>query len=195
VNILVRDASGRDTGVRADGSVSNAIPWSVYYQSDINPAAVLPEHSEGPFEIIITGVETGDFNLAISSSDLVTLTSRQVGTAGQIWKGERRVFGASFTAAPGGVLVGLEPRPIATLSLASEYVAGLPAGFARSLEAKLAVAAAALSDGQSKRRLVAINVLHAFIHEVGAQKGKALTNDQADLLDAWARGIIDQIGQ
>ncbi len=64
-------------------------------------------------------------------------------------------------------------------------------GIENSLISKLRGAKAALERGQQH---VAINKLNAFINQVKAQRGKKVTEDQADELIAYANGIISALG-
>ena len=67
---------------------------------------------------------------------------------------------------------------------------GLPKGLEQSLVSKLRAAEAALGRGQGK---TATNNLHAFIHEVEAQRGKKIPRKDADNLIADAKQIIASI--
>jgi YVTN family beta-propeller protein len=62
-------------------------------------------------------------------------------------------------------------------------------GIANSLDAKLANALAALTSFNAGQRKDAANQLQAFINSVEAQRGKAITNLQADQLVTLARQI------
>lgn len=66
----------------------------------------------------------------------------------------------------------------------------LKKGIDNSLDAKLENAKKSLESLNEGNRQDAINKLHAFINECEAQRGKALTNDQADLLISKAQVII-----
>ncbi|MFH1726581.1 MAG: LamG-like jellyroll fold domain-containing protein [Elusimicrobiota bacterium] len=66
-------------------------------------------------------------------------------------------------------------------------VLDLPAGTESSLTSKAANAAAAAEKGGAK---AAANMLEAFINQVEAQRGKKLTDEEADLLIAFARNAI-----
>ena len=59
-----------------------------------------------------------------------------------------------------------------------------------SLDAKLYVALFSLYIGNNHS---AVNQLNAFINEVNAQSGKHLTVEQAQLLDSFAKEIINAI--
>ena len=56
---------------------------------------------------------------------------------------------------------------------------------------KLTAAKDAIERGQKK---TAVNILKAFINQVKAQKGKAISDDQADLFTADAQALINQLG-
>jgi len=66
----------------------------------------------------------------------------------------------------------------------------LPDGLEKSLISKLDGAISALEKGQDN---AAINKLNAFINEVDAQRGKKITEEQADDLIAEAQRIINRI--
>ena len=66
-------------------------------------------------------------------------------------------------------------------------------GISNSLEAKLENAIKSLESTKNGNRQDAINKLEAFINECEAQRGKALTNEQADLLISKAQLIISLI--
>jgi hypothetical protein len=66
----------------------------------------------------------------------------------------------------------------------------LPKGTENSLASKLQNAIQSLDNGQQN---AAINKLNAFINEVQAQRGKKLTNGQADTLTSEAQRIINTI--
>jgi competence protein ComGC len=65
------------------------------------------------------------------------------------------------------------------------------AGVANSLMAKLDAAQAAFDRGQTD---VAVNLLNAFINEVGAQSGKFIVADHAGHLVMHARMVILALG-
>lgn len=64
-------------------------------------------------------------------------------------------------------------------------------GIDNSLDAKLEAAAKALEDVKENNDASAVNKLEAFISEVEAQRGKKLTDEQADALHGDAQAIID----
>jgi len=66
--------------------------------------------------------------------------------------------------------------------------------FTNSLESKLDAAAAALADVKKGDNPSAKGKIQAFINEVIAQKGKKLTNEQADQLIAAAHEILMSLG-
>ena len=67
---------------------------------------------------------------------------------------------------------------------------GLHGGTTNSLTSKLQNAKQSLMNGQAN---AALNLLQAFINQVNAQRGKKLTDAQADELIAEAQRIIDAI--
>lgn len=62
-----------------------------------------------------------------------------------------------------------------------------------NLVAKLEGALDKLNDGNPKNDVAAANKLEAFINAVKAQRGKALTEDEADDLIEAAEGILDKL--
>ena len=69
----------------------------------------------------------------------------------------------------------------------------LQKGIANSLEAKLDSALNSLQDGNENNDVAAVNVLQAFINAVEAQRGKKLTDAEADGLAEAAQAIIDLV--
>jgi uncharacterized membrane protein len=67
---------------------------------------------------------------------------------------------------------------------------GLHGGLTNALDAKLRAAAASWQRGN---RAAVAGQLGAFVHLVGAQRGKALTDEQADSLIAAANAIVAAI--
>jgi hypothetical protein len=70
----------------------------------------------------------------------------------------------------------------------------LQGGVNNSLDAKLATVVNALDDANDGNNVAAVNALHAFINAVEAQRGKKLSDAQADQLVAAAQGIIAALG-
>jgi hypothetical protein len=66
-------------------------------------------------------------------------------------------------------------------------------GIATSLDAKLTTALGAIDDLNSNNDTAAIGSLNAFISAVEAQRGKELTDDEADMLIEKANEIIARI--
>jgi len=69
----------------------------------------------------------------------------------------------------------------------------LQQGIQNSLDKKLEIVQDALDAARAGSIQVAINLLNTFINEVKAQKGKELTDEQADLLIAMTNNIIAQL--
>ena len=67
----------------------------------------------------------------------------------------------------------------------------LPKGIANSLLAKLNTALEKLEDDNEKNDKAAINSLQAFINAVEAQRGKKISQENADGLIEAAQQIID----
>ncbi len=69
----------------------------------------------------------------------------------------------------------------------------LQQGISNSLDVKLDAALNALDDVNVNNDVAAINSLEAFVHAVEAQRGKSITETDADELIADARAIIDHL--
>jgi hypothetical protein len=69
----------------------------------------------------------------------------------------------------------------------------LQQGIDNSLDAKLEAALKALNDLNQNNDAAAIDSLKAFVQEVEAQRGKSLTDQQADLVIDAAQAIIDSL--
>jgi hypothetical protein len=67
----------------------------------------------------------------------------------------------------------------------------LQQGISNSLDGKLDAAMKALDDINANNDVAAVNALEAIINAVEAQRGKQITNEQADELIAAAQEIID----
>ena len=67
----------------------------------------------------------------------------------------------------------------------------LQKGISNSFDAKLDAVVQALSDANTDNDVAAINALEAFILGVEAQRGKELTDAEADALILAAQAIID----
>jgi hypothetical protein len=66
-------------------------------------------------------------------------------------------------------------------------------GIENSLLAKIDAAIAKLEDGNPKNDRAAVRMLRAFMRAVRAQKGKKISEEDADDLIAFARQIIDML--
>lgn len=71
----------------------------------------------------------------------------------------------------------------------------IQAGIGSSLDSKLQNALDALDRAQAGDTASATGILYAFIQSVEAQRGKQLTNEQADQLIATAQAVIDALSQ
>lgn len=88
-----------------------------------------------------------------------------------------------------------EPTPESAIENLIAHVESmnLQQGIDNSLDTKLTSASDALEALNADQRNDAVNKLNAFINEVEAQRGKKLTNEQADLLIAAAQEVISLI--
>lgn len=81
---------------------------------------------------------------------------------------------------------------VRTEQLATEIVAlNLPQGTTNSLTAKLETAKKTLEDGNENNDGAAVNSLEAFINAVNAQRGKKISEEDAEALIEAAQQIID----
>ena len=69
----------------------------------------------------------------------------------------------------------------------------LQEGIENSLDSKLESVLNALDDINANNDISGVNSLEAFINAVEAQRGKKITDDQADKLTADAQAIIDEL--
>ena len=67
-------------------------------------------------------------------------------------------------------------------------------GMSNSLDAKLHAVMSAIDDANEKNNVAAQNAMYAFMNAVEAQRGKKLTETQADQLLSVARAIIAALG-
>jgi probable HAF family extracellular repeat protein len=98
-------------------------------------------------------------------------------------------FGPSFFG-PGHATMWLLPVTVESAldQLMAQVTAyGLPNGLTNALTVKLE---AALASWQRGRSNAAVNQIGAFIHEVNAKRGKALTDAQADTLIRMAEIVV-----
>jgi hypothetical protein len=101
--------------------------------------------------------------------------------------------GFSGGSAPGGAII------ILTLADAMENLIdavielSLPTQMSHSILAKLKAAKGTLQDRNANNDAAALNVLQAFINQVQAQRGKMISEADADLLLAAAQEIIQKI--
>jgi hypothetical protein len=83
------------------------------------------------------------------------------------------------------------PVPSALDQLIAQVTAyGLPKGLTQALTAKLEAALASWDRGGSK---AAVNEIGAFVHEVNAKRGTALTDARADTLIRMAEIVVQAI--
>ena len=87
------------------------------------------------------------------------------------------------------------PNPAAQVEALVEVVLSLnlKAGIGKALDSKLQNALAALNRGLEQDNGSAVGILSAFIHSVEAQRGKALSTEQADQLVSAAQDVIDAL--
>jgi hypothetical protein len=88
----------------------------------------------------------------------------------------------------------VQPDPIELLDMLADDVIdlNLRRGIENSLLAKIDTAIAKLEDGNAKNDKAAVRILRAFINAVKAQKGKKISANADDLIEA-AQQIIDML--
>lgn len=89
--------------------------------------------------------------------------------------------------------LGLNPQALLSDLMADLIGMNLQAGIANSLDAKLNAAFNALDDLNENNDVAALNSLYALINAVEAQRGRKLTDAQADSLVAAAQAVIAAI--
>lgn len=106
--------------------------------------------------------------------------------------------GDGWTASdcPGGWFVSsITPLPVSAIEILMEELNNLdiPAGIKNSLHRKLAPAHKKLLDSNEGNDRVATNTLEAFLHEVDAQEGKHIWNQDADYLRELVTAILQML--
>jgi hypothetical protein len=95
--------------------------------------------------------------------------------------------------ASGGWPVSESPEDLLTDLIGDVMNLNLQAGIGNALDSKLQNAIEGLDRAQAGDVASAIGMLYAFIQSAEAQRGKALTEEQADQLVASAQAIIDAL--
>ena len=83
------------------------------------------------------------------------------------------------------------PQLVENLIVDILYYLDIPEGTENSLIAKLEAAKQKLEDNNENNDAAAINNLQAFINQVEAQRGKKISEEDADYLISKAQQIID----
>lgn len=104
-----------------------------------------------------------------------------------------------ITSTSGEILAGFvtitqPPEQLLTELISTVLGLNLDSGFGNSLDRKLQNALDALDRAMNGDYASAIGIMYAFINSVEAQRGKNLTDAQADELTAAAQAIIDALG-
>jgi N-acetylneuraminic acid mutarotase len=63
VKLLIVNSDGMTTGILPSGTSTNDMPGTIYVPSDTNPAVTLATFEEGNYEVILTGVSSGSYQL------------------------------------------------------------------------------------------------------------------------------------
>jgi hypothetical protein len=165
---------------------------------------------EAPFTDFEVGVPIGGRNLAIGQPDVeydATLfvqdliddgdsyagfNLRELQTAGCCGLNVIFILEGEFTQ-PVLEISYIEPTPAMRIMALAEKVAKLNTkkGIANAMDSKLDNAYQALDDSNQKNDGAAANTMQAFINSVDAQRGKEITDIEADSLNAAAQEIID----
>lgn len=90
-------------------------------------------------------------------------------------------------------MVSVEPTVLLNTLIDDVAALDLKAGLEKSLVTKLEGALDKLEDGNPKNDKAAANKIKAFINAVKAQRGKALTEAEADDLIEAAEDILDKL--
>jgi len=91
------------------------------------------------------------------------------------------------------IVINPSPSKLVEKLIADVKQMNLQQGIDNSLDAKLEATLGALEALNAEQRSDAVNKLNAFINEVEAQRGKKLTDEQADYLAVDAQKIVDLI--
>jgi hypothetical protein len=78
VRILVVNPSGLTAGTLPDGRITLDIPQSFSYPSTSNPAVILQNPPDGNYQIILTGLSSGGYELSASATSVNQQSSQQV---------------------------------------------------------------------------------------------------------------------
>jgi FIMAH domain-containing protein len=192
VTLRVTDPTGDATGAAAGGAVVTEIPASLYYPSADNPGILLAGAQPGTYMVEVTGIASGDFNLSLASVQLPDESPAETLLSGFISEGTVLVYEATGLSEAGGPPPTLTARADLSLDRLIDGIAGmsLPGGKIQSLIAKLQAARRSLERGNPT---ATVGQLGAFMNEVEAQRGKAISEDQAALLVGWAQEIVKQL--
>ena len=103
-------------------------------------------------------------------------------------------FGTDVTRMSGLTSVRLQALTVVIGDLIATVMSlNLQKGIENALDAKLGAVIQVLDDVNQNNNVAAFNMLNAFIQNVEIQRGKKLTNDQANQLVAGAQAIIDRL--
>jgi hypothetical protein len=157
-----------------DGSILGDWEPRVWYK-----VKVVLDRSTNTYTVRIDGELRGEgLSTTRSDTDLIDALALVSGHPGvKVYYDDARVFVNSPSEATQDLISDVEGLD-------------LPEGTENSLTSKLEAAINSLDKG---RENAAINQLSAFINQVEAQRGKKITDEQADELIAAAQGIIDSI--
>jgi probable HAF family extracellular repeat protein len=165
--------SGQVVGfAEIDFGVNHAFLWDGTAMHDLN-ALIDPTDPLQPFVTLQFGVDINDFGQILADGCDSRLN-------------ECHAYLVSPIAAAPDAAAQIEALLGVVLSL------NLKAGIGNALDSKLQNALAALNRDQQDNRS-AVGILYAFIHSVEAQRGKALTTEQADQLVSAAQDVIDAL--
>ena len=172
------NASGQVTGTAdtiddVGNSIARAVLWDGTSLQDLN-VLIDPADPLQSFVTLFEGVDINDLGQILAHG----FDSRT---------GANHAYLVSPTAPV--------PNPAAQIEALVEVVLSLnlKAGIENALDSKLQNTLAALNRRHQQDNRSAVGILSAFIHSVEAQRGKALTTEQADQLVSSAQDVIDAL--
>jgi hypothetical protein len=103
VNLLIRNQNNLETGIPPNGSLLAQIPGSFYFQSPTNPAVVIPNFTDGTYQITVTGVTSGPFDLSVLTTN-IPLSTAQATVQGNIAQGASIIYTVKIATGSNGAL-------------------------------------------------------------------------------------------
>ena len=135
-------------------------------------------------DIPTSSINTSAFNLGNNQLSLNFATTNPTGPG-------RQIAAENFTA----TLVAGTPEEQIIELINMVISMNIQKGISNALDHKLDNALNALEDANTNNDTAAINLMYAFIYSVEAQRGKEITDTEADTLIVKAQGIIDALNE